>query len=161
MLLRDIRRYAKALWRQSVPLLTGGGLMALLAIYGLSTGATLPQNIAWLVLGLTFIAASFLAWRKEEAEKDALMNEKDAALKLQVERDNRIFLSSQPNQLLPRAGTAVQRKFQSSVYLGKWIRVDGKVQDVSEKYTGKVEALAKLTDGTVCYLGFDRNGERE
>ena len=39
--------------------------MALVAIWALGTGKSLPYNIGWLILGLTFIASSFSAWRRE------------------------------------------------------------------------------------------------
>lgn len=46
----------------------GGSIFAVIAIWGFITGKALPVNIAYLALGVTFLLASFLAWRKEVHE---------------------------------------------------------------------------------------------
>jgi len=51
--LRDLIRFALALWREWQVLLTGGSIVALLALWAFATGKTIPQNLAWLVIGLT------------------------------------------------------------------------------------------------------------
>jgi hypothetical protein len=65
LVLRSFGLYLKALWSQGKVLLTGGTLMALMAFWALATGESLPYNVGLLILGLTFIGASFLAWKKE------------------------------------------------------------------------------------------------
>jgi hypothetical protein len=39
--------------------------MALVAIWALGANRALPYNLGWLILGATFVAASFLAWKRE------------------------------------------------------------------------------------------------
>ena len=64
-MLKSVGRYVKALWAQWKVLLTGGSVMALVAIWALATNRGLPYSAGWLILGITFVAASFLAWRHE------------------------------------------------------------------------------------------------
>lgn len=35
------------------------------SLWALSTGKPLPYNLGWLIIGLTFVLASFMAWRRE------------------------------------------------------------------------------------------------
>ena len=45
--------------------------MALVAIWALATESPLPGIIGWLILALTFIAASFMAWKRERQKAEA------------------------------------------------------------------------------------------
>ena len=45
--------------------------MALVAFWALATGESLPYNVGLLILGVTFIGASFLAWKKEHDKSSA------------------------------------------------------------------------------------------
>ncbi|HYN82934.1 MAG TPA: hypothetical protein VES88_15725 [Gemmatimonadaceae bacterium] len=73
--MRDLGQFLRALWGQWKVLLTGGGLMAIVAIFAFATGKEIPRPWGWLTLGFTFVAASFTAWRKERSEKTALETE--------------------------------------------------------------------------------------
>jgi hypothetical protein len=64
-LLKDLLHFAHAFWGAWRVLLTGGSLIALLTLWSLTGQRPIPQNLAWLIVALTFLAASFLAWRKE------------------------------------------------------------------------------------------------
>lgn len=70
-MLRNVGLYLLALWRQWKVLLTGGSIMAVVAIWALFTNRGLPYNLGWLILGLTFIAASFMSWRREYERANA------------------------------------------------------------------------------------------
>jgi hypothetical protein len=64
-MLRDFIEFLRAVWKEWVVLLTGGGLMAALALWQLGTGKSVPASVNWLIVGFTLIVAAFLAWRKE------------------------------------------------------------------------------------------------
>ena len=68
---RDLAGFIAALWREWKILLTGGTIMALVAIWALGTNRALPYNFGWLVLGLTFIAAAFMSWRRAHLQTRA------------------------------------------------------------------------------------------
>lgn len=124
--------------------------MALLAIHGLVTGTTPPQNLAWLIIGMTFVSASFLAWRKEVAAKEAL-------LKKQEDRDQRIFVESSPAYLigLAKAGTTLQANALTAMYIGKWLRVAVKVSNVAMDFGGdRPIVTGKSADDITVFLVF-------
>jgi hypothetical protein len=72
LLLKSVGRYVLALWAQWKVLLTGSSIIALAAIWALLTGRALPNTVGWLIVGITFIAASFLAWRREYEQARAV-----------------------------------------------------------------------------------------
>jgi hypothetical protein len=57
--------YLQALWRQWRTLLMGGSLTAGALIFGLATGKNIATGAGWTLLGLTFVGASFGAWKEE------------------------------------------------------------------------------------------------
>jgi uncharacterized membrane protein YfcA len=62
---RDFLAFMWAFWRQLVPLVTGGSLMAGLGPWGWATHQQIKPDWYWILIGLTFILASFAAWRQE------------------------------------------------------------------------------------------------
>jgi hypothetical protein len=63
-MLRDFVFFLRAFWRQWRILLTGGSIMALVALWGLVVGKSL-DGAGWLIVGVTLILAAFLSWRAE------------------------------------------------------------------------------------------------
>jgi hypothetical protein len=63
--LRDLSAYIVALWREWKALLTGGSIIALASLWMYSHSKPIPANVNWLIVGLTLVLASFLAWRKQ------------------------------------------------------------------------------------------------
>ena len=71
-MLRDFLAFVAALWHEWAVLLTGGSIIALLSLWNFAGRKPVPQSANWLIVGITFILASFLAWRKQylDADKD-------------------------------------------------------------------------------------------
>src|ERR1700734_1311714 len=62
--IRDFASYAVVLWQEWKVFLTGGTIIALVALYGFVTAKPFPAKVNWLVVGLTLILAAFSSWRK-------------------------------------------------------------------------------------------------
>jgi hypothetical protein len=75
--LRDFVSFLHALWNEWKVLLTGGSIIAALAIWGM-LGKSLPYHLGQLVIGLTLVIAAFFAWRKERIKYTCLRDEIDA-----------------------------------------------------------------------------------
>lgn len=67
--------YVVALWRQWKVFLTGGTIIALAALYALTTGRSIAQPWGWGIVVTTFFLASFAAWRKEREAAIAVQTE--------------------------------------------------------------------------------------
>lgn len=91
--------YLKALWRQWRTLLMGGSLTALALIFGLATGKNIATGMGWILLGMTFIGASYGAWNEERQKVEKLEAEK------------------------VQAPTAGERKKQNLARLSEYLRV--------------------------------------
>ena len=62
-MLTDFMSFLRSLWREwSGPLGIG---LAVAALWRLTTGTTVPVVIESLFIGISFLAAAFIAWRKE------------------------------------------------------------------------------------------------
>lgn len=61
-------QYVRALWKHWEKRLTGGSLIALAAIWALS-GKTLWPKIGMGIIGATFLASGFGAWREEREKR--------------------------------------------------------------------------------------------
>jgi hypothetical protein len=96
-------------------LLTGGSILAIIALWQMATGKPIPQAVNWLVLGCTFVVAAFLAWRREWIEA------------------GRSFIEAKPRDLveLCRDRTEVHARSLTRQYLSKWMKVEGRLIDVS------------------------------
>jgi hypothetical protein len=114
-MLRDFARFLFAVWNEWKVLLTGGTLIALLFIVGALRNKPMPPNVNWLVLGLTLVAAAFLAWRREWIE------------------NGKGFVDITPEQLTNLVDSVTRIAAQSSLkpYRNKWIKVTGRIQEVS------------------------------
>jgi hypothetical protein len=62
---QEFWRFLLALWQEWKALLTGGTLIAVIALWQFLGGPPLLSAINWLIVGATFILASFLSWRKQ------------------------------------------------------------------------------------------------
>src|SRR6202171_3180592 len=132
--LRDLIRFALALWREWQVLLTGGSIVALLALWAFATGKTMPQNLAWLVIGLTFVMAAFLAWRKEATAAANISQENGCQSESSVPL--RVFIEQDPQALceIYDRHTRIIADQMTSAYKGKWLRVEVEVAQVSHYY---------------------------
>ena len=59
-MLRDFAVFLRALWREWKTLLTGGSIVALIALWELTGHKAFPNSVNWLILGFTFVVAAFL-----------------------------------------------------------------------------------------------------
>jgi hypothetical protein len=127
-MLRDFVFFLRALWRQWKVLLTGGSVMALLAMWTLVHGQHLPDGVGWLVVGLTFMLAAFFSWRSEwiKAGRDF------------VEIDFK-GVSDHCSEL-----TEPQSDRFMSRYAGKRIKVTGTLYDTAESDSLKPFAMRML-----------------
>ena len=64
-MLQDLKAFLYALWGEWKALLTGGSIIASLALFQLITHRSVPHFMDWLIIGLSLIGAAFLSWRKE------------------------------------------------------------------------------------------------
>jgi hypothetical protein len=137
-MLRDFMEFLRAVWKEWVVLLTGGSLMAVLALYQVVSGKPAPQNILWSVVALTLIIAAFLAWRKEWiASVTGSPVHIDAAKIVRPYWDR----------------TKIQADIYAKQYLGRHVRVRGILNDVSmelfsgfvQMKTGEVSIIASLS----------------
>ena len=96
--------------------LDGGTLIALLFIVGAIRNKPMPSNVNWLVLGLTLIIAAFLAWRREWIE------------------NGKGFIDATPLQIAKLVWdvTGVAARSHIRPYRNKWIRVTGRLTEVTD-----------------------------
>jgi hypothetical protein len=113
--LLDFVCFLRAVWRKWNVLLTGGSIIAFIAIYETVTGTRAPVPIGWMVLGATLVLAAFFAWRDEWL------------------RTGKGFINLEPKELaqLIRNRTSAQRDALTKEYAGKRIKINGKLADVS------------------------------
>jgi hypothetical protein len=112
--LRDLFSFLRALWTEWKVLLTGGTIIAALAIFTAVSTKPIPLATNWLILGLTFICASFLAWRKAWISSGSDLVDIDPE-----------WLSDQFSNR-----TRIQANVLIKPYLGKRIRVTGELRDI-------------------------------
>lgn len=139
-MLRDFLKYLNALWREWRLLLTGGSIIAVLAIWSFATGKPIPQKFAWLILGVTFIVASFMTWRREASR-----------------REGRVYVEDPANTLcsLYVEHTEITADRLARPYLGKWLRAFGEICDVSTTIYGKYWVYVTTEDRPSFHLEFD------
>lgn len=114
-MLRDFGDFLRALWREWKALLTGGSVIAALALWQMSTGRSVARRMNWLIVGLTLMLASFFAWRREWIH------------------GGHGLVSLSPKQLtdLFDGRTQTHANLYAKQYIGKRIRVTGEIYDVS------------------------------
>jgi len=114
-MLRDIGCFVAAVWAEWKALLTGGSIIAALSIWSIATSKAVPRNVNWLIVGLTLVMAAFLAWRKEWIE------------------NGKGFVDASPREImeLVRNVTGVAANSRVKPYLHKWIKVTGRLGEVS------------------------------
>jgi hypothetical protein len=106
-MLRDFFAFLRAFWDEWKVLLTGGTIIAALALWTFGTGKAIPRAIDWLILGLTLMLAAFFSWRKQWVA------------------GKRGFIDISPAELakLCRDRTTFQAAAVIEPYIGKSIRV--------------------------------------
>lgn len=112
-MLRDFFSFIRAVWLEWKTLLTGGSLIAVIAIWSAVTGRSVPHNVSWLVLGLTLMFAAFFAWRKEWTTGSRQY--------IDIELGKLTGLSA--NRTSAQAATLL------APYIGKSIKITGKLND--------------------------------
>lgn len=65
-------KYLTALWRHWVLLVTGGSLIAIVAIYAFVTSKGVVEPWGWLIAGATFVSASYFTWRDERLKVERI-----------------------------------------------------------------------------------------
>jgi hypothetical protein len=113
--LRDFASFLRSIWREWRSLLTGGSVIAILALWNMAGGRSISQSVNWLVLGLTLVLAAFLAWRREWISSGRGFVDVDLAGLEQLFHG--------------RAGVH-QRSIERPV-LGRFIKVTGTIEDMS------------------------------
>ncbi len=139
-MLRDFSRFVLALWREWRSLLTGGTVIATLYIWNSVSVKPLPQSINWLVVGLTFIMAAFMAWRKEWMSAGSGFVDIDLA-ELEKELHGK---------------TGVHQRSIERPLLGKYIRVTGNIDNVS--FHAYMAFVRLKTNGTEVSLEYGWRG---
>jgi hypothetical protein len=115
---REFFAFIRALWEEWEVLLTGGTFGALLVLYGSVSGKAVAHHVGWVFLFATFLWSVFLSWRKQwrEAEKNFVA--------LGVAQ----LMELREGKTSPLANTILRP------YIGKRIRVTGKLSDVSDRF---------------------------
>jgi hypothetical protein len=115
-MLGDFARFLAALWREWKVLLTGGSLIAILALWSMGTGKSIQQSVNWLVIGTTLLLAGFFAWRREWIQ------------------NGRGLVNVTVDELMAtfEGRTSVQATTLVRPYVGKHIRVSGTLKQVSK-----------------------------
>ncbi len=125
--------------------MTGGSIFAGLAIWGLITGRSVPTNIAWPVLGTTLILASFLSWRKQAVAAHFF------------DRQIMDFVPEDPTKLFENYTSIQAEILFNADYTGKWMKVFGKIADLSSTDFGAVIIFeTRRPSGVTVYAKFGR-----
>jgi hypothetical protein len=134
-MLRDFWLFIVALWGEWKVFLTGGSIIAASSLWNLVGWKPLSQKVDWLILGLTFIAACFSAWRKERVEPKV------------------DFITVRPAELvrLSNTGTRVHANTLVGPYIGKRLKVTGAIDDV-EREPGPQSFVYLKADGVLLLL---------
>jgi hypothetical protein len=138
--LRDFGYFLAALWREWKVFLTGGSIVAAYSFWNLAGWKPLPQNANWLILGATFILASFFAWRREWIES------------------GRDILVVRPTELVKlfASGTNVHGETLVKPYIGKRLRATGTVYDVQRNAVGVMSYVFLKSDEAMLALWVPR-----
>ena len=170
---REFLDFLRALWREGKALIMGGSLFAVIAIWGLTTGKSVPVNVAYGAIAVTFIWAGFLAWRKEVYGRTQALQENvtlRAALDASPQRaaivsyqqPGRIFLDEAPWFLMQffREHTTIQAKKLVDPYLGKWVRpLNVAIYNINEIVSGghRISATSDDEEGIFITLRFGKD----
>jgi hypothetical protein len=119
---RDFAYFLAALWREWKVFLTGGSIVGALSLWNLAGRKPIPQNVNWLILGLTFVLAAFAAWRKEWIDS------------------GKGFTTVAPAELIRlfASGTKVLGETLVKPYIGKRLRVRGTVYNIENNGFGNI-----------------------
>jgi hypothetical protein len=128
--LRDFTSFLAALWREWKVLLSGGGIIAVLSLWNLAGWKPIPHDINWLILGMTFVLAAFAAWRREWIDA------------------GKGFVTVSPAELIKlyESGTSALGEVLVTPYIGKRMRVTGKVYDVQNNGFGSMSHVSLTGD---------------
>jgi hypothetical protein len=148
--LREFVSFLLALWREGKALVMGGSIFFVIAIWGLITGRSVPANIAYLLLAVTFTWAGFLAWRKEVREVGRLRTA------LGYERPGLIFVDEAPSFLtqFSKGHMSIQAAKLLQPYLGKWMKLSNVTVDNIEEHGTEHRVLGSSSDGTTLFMYF-------
>ncbi|MGA2711665.1 MAG: hypothetical protein ABSG41_01050 [Bryobacteraceae bacterium] len=140
----------------------GGSIFAAIAIWGFITSRSVPTNIAYLALAVTFVWAGFRAWTKEAHESARLRLALSSLPSTQSEPERRglIFVNENPSFLTKffDGHTSIQAKALLQPYLNKWMRIPNvTVFDISETgmFNPRPRVSGKSDDGTFVFMNFE------
>lgn len=133
----------------------GGSVFTIIVIWSLVTRRSVPLNILYPVLAVTFIWAGFLAWRKEVQALSSLR----MALPPSPGNTGRelIFVNETPSFLtqLSAGHTSIQAGKLLEPYLGKWIKVPSvTIRNIKETRPSEHLVFGNSKDGTSLALWF-------
>src|ERR1019366_5312598 len=131
-MLRDFAVFLRALWREWKTLLTGGSIVALIALGELTGHKAFPNSVNWLILGFTFVVAAFLSWREEWITSGRGVIEAD------FERINRLF----------EGRTGAQTRELIRPYMGKRCKIRATLRDFSHSELVSWQTFIHLQSGT-------------
>lgn len=136
-MLRDLWLFSRAFWKHWRIVLTSSGLIAVTEIWALAGRRAPPQSMNWLILALTLIIASFRAWQQEYRRANSLMPVPTG------EVEQRIWIKQSIEQLmeLRRGNTKIVTDKLVAPYLGKWLKVQGNIDNVRGVYKSVVVDL--------------------
>jgi hypothetical protein len=131
--IRDFAAFLSALWHEWKILLTGGSIVAVLALLSFGGVKSIPQYVNWLIIGVTFVMAVFHAWRNERTNVARTKRDVSTEVPVPASAPERIVIDVTPEYLMGfyKEHTDVQAAKLAESYIGKWIKQSGKVANVA------------------------------
>jgi hypothetical protein len=128
--IRDFAVFLRALWHEWKILLTGGSIVAFLALLNFGGAKSIPQYVNWVIIGVTFVMAAFHAWRNERT--NVARSKRHVSTEVPVPAPKRIVIDVAPEYLMGfyKDHTDVQADKLAENYIGKWLKLSGKVANV-------------------------------
>ena len=163
---REFVSFLRSLWSEAKALVMGGSIFAVIAIWGLTTRRTVSTDVAYLALGVTFIWAGFLAWRKEAHESARLRSALHDVLSRQdrptFDRPGLIFVNEEPSFFarLFDGHTSIQSTKLIEPYMGKWMRLSIDVADISEASASQ-HRVHGFKDQTSIFMYFEKQWQEQ
>jgi hypothetical protein len=136
--MENLWSYIVAVFSHWATLATGGGVMALLAIWEHHTGTTVPKKVYWVIMIVFMVAAMFLAWRDERiasvnARQSLARNEQELA---EERRRNRPDLSGIIDEV--GMGQPADGSLKTAIFLTVSVRNKGGAPSVAEAWTVEI-----------------------
>lgn len=166
-MLRSLWIFLSSIARDGTAPLSGIGSVVLAVVAASGHTPGLPASYFWAAAFICFVFATFRVWLGEHHLADRLRQpatparalDGGAAPDVAEPTPERVFLGSNstPEFLVAqvKGHTKLQARKVIEVYLGKWLKVAGTVQDVSDRFSRGVEATVILPSSLWVVLDFD------